>query len=423
MLVLNERRIDAGRSDLRPWKENQVNTMSQDSDAQSVFQHLLNPGPVVCKFVEEKYAPQFETNMIFKAVGSTLFLCCFVVGCALYPRIDSGMPDTYMVPDSSYLQDFFIHNEKHFGNKPPMDVHLLIENMNLTSSEYNRSLQSMLDKVNLDPDVAMVDCWAGMYSTSPLVTQWPIYQRDMSHWTGGSAGSGLPRTAHCHIFFSLSWNAQTRAEQADRLITLIRESNVDALAYHKLFTIQVGRFHEINSAMLVTAVAAVASVYVVLHLFLPPLMAILATVTMMGTIAALFGYMAIVGSSFNMVTYCSVVMAIGFCVDYATHVCHFADHHMEPGTPWSTRMCCSVKACGYSVGHGCFTAFLGVCLMMFGGSAAFRVFCLNVIIITVCGGLLALFGMPSLISLIPDSGSSTQHSNVPVGVASGNAKK
>jgi len=322
------------------------------------------------------------------------------------------MPDTYMVPDSSYLQDFFIHNERHFGNKPPMDVHLLIENMDLTSSDYQRSLQSMLDKVDLDPDVAMVDCWAGLYRTSPLVTQWPNYQRDMSQWTGGSAGSSLPRTAHCRIFFSLSWKAQTRAEQADRLISLIRGSNVDALAYHKVFTIQVGRFHEIKSAMLFTAVAAVASVYVVLHLFLPPHYALLATVTMMGTIAALFGYMAIVGSSFNMVTYCSVVMAIGFCVDYATHVCHFADHRMKPGTPWSTRMCCSVKACGYSVGHGCFTAFLGVCLMMFGGSPAFRVFGLNVIIITGCGGSLALFGMPSLMSLIPTCGSSTPSCDV-----------
>merc|ERR1712137_348750 len=101
-----------------------------------------------------------------------------------------------------------------------------------------------------------------------------------------------------------------------------------------------------------------------------------------GTVGALFGYMALADSAFNMVTFCSVVMAIGFCVDYATHVAHFADHHVEPGTPWSTRMKLSVQACGYDVGHGSFTAFLGVCLMLLGGSPAFRIFCLNVIIIT-----------------------------------------
>mmetsp|Transcript_561 Transcript_561/g.1953 ORF Transcript_561/g.1953 Transcript_561/m.1953 type:complete len:885 (-) Transcript_561:26-2680(-) len=424
MLTLNERRIEGGYRDILFWKKRAPICQSEapvEGAGVSCLQGLADPGPPLKRFIVQRYAPLIENNLVFKVLGSIFFLSCTVAGFALMQEVDSGMPDRYMVPDNSYLQDFFEQNEEHFGNAPPMDVQLAVESLDLGSAAYRAKLTAVMNAARQDPDVAMVDCWPDVVASSlpsdasraqavdavaNLVRgQGAMYRRDMRSWAGGDVGTGLPTVAKCHVFYFLSWDAKAKAAQADRLIRLLRGTSapfhsLDVTPYHKLFAIQVGRYHNIKGAMLFTAAMAVAAVYVTLNVFLPPHIAVIAIVSMLGTLGALFGYMAIAGSNFNMVTYCSVVMAIGFCVDYATHVAHFSDHHMKPGTPWSARMCKSIQTCGYDVGHGAFTAFLGVCLMMAGGSPAFRVFCLNVVVITVFGGLSALFGVPSLVSLL-----------------------
>merc|ERR1712186_169706 len=106
--------------------------------------------------------------------------------------------------------------------------------------------------------------------------------------------------------------------------------------------------------------------------------------------------MAIVGSTFNIITYCSSLMAVGLCADYATHITHYSEFK----TPWSVRVRCAVQSVGYNVGHGCLTALLCACCLMWGAADAFRVFALNAMVVTVGGGLLTLFGMPATVSLI-----------------------
>mmetsp|Transcript_120425 Transcript_120425/g.374986 ORF Transcript_120425/g.374986 Transcript_120425/m.374986 type:complete len:81 (-) Transcript_120425:50-292(-) len=50
--------------------------------------------------------------------------------------------------------------------------------------------------------------------------------------------------------------------------------------------------------------------------------------------------------------------------------------------------------------QGCATAFLGVALLGFNGSEAFRIFTSMALVITGVGGLFALWGLPALLALL-----------------------
>ena len=90
-------------------------------------------------------------------------------------------------------------------------------------------------------------------------------------------------------------------------------------------------------------------------------------------------------------------MSIGFCVDYTVHVLHFAAPASDPMPAKIER---SIKAVGYDVFHGCATAFLGVFMLSFAGSMAFRTFAAMAMVITSVGGIFALAGLPSVLLLV-----------------------
>lgn len=398
MIVLNERRIAAGRRDLMPWKMQKAVQESEYNSEENSKVSKWDLGTRLRSFCVHRYAPQLRNSFPFKAAGAVFMLGLIGASIPMAAQISRGMPDRYFVIDSSYFMDLFKDLEANFDNRARLEVFLFLPEPDLRNAVYMSTLQHLMGNLTARKDICMGFCWPLMGVTSP-VSSWldshPMYKRDAR-----LSSNDTIQSARCTVFVDQVMEAATRGEQTHDLVDMVDKSGLNALLYHASFPIHVGRYDKMKGTVLTSCALAVGAVFVALLLSLPVHLALIASLNVLCVVTVLFGFMGLAGITFNAISFAVCIMAIGFCVDYTCHVCHFSNHGMTPGTPWKERMASSIEACGYDVFHGCATAFIGVCFLTFGGSQAFRIFGFMSMVITLVGGSFALFGLPSLLVIL-----------------------
>lgn len=102
----------------------------------------------------------------------------------------------------------------------------------------------------------------------------------------------------------------------------------------------------------------------------------------------------------NAVSFVNLVMSVGLSVDYCVHIGHaFA---RAPGGSGDLRVQHTIRSMGASVAQGGFTTFVGVMLLAFASSEAFRIF-FKMLLATVVYGLYhALVVLPVVLALVGD---------------------
>ena len=108
--------------------------------------------------------------------------------------------------------------------------------------------------------------------------------------------------------------------------------------------------------------------------------------------------MGYAGINYNLISYCTLTMAICFCVDYTVELMHFSVIG-EPEDSMGTKFSNALKACGYDVLHGCMTAILGVLLLGLSGAMYARLFSYLSLVMCFYGGAYALWCLPSSMTL------------------------
>ena len=136
----------------------------------------------------------------------------------------------------------------------------------------------------------------------------------------------------------------------------------------------------------------------VLLLALPVHRALISVLNIFLVVFAMIGFMGYAGISYNLISYCTLTMAIGFCVDYTVELMHFSVIG-EPGDSMGVKFANALRACGYDVLHGCATAFIGVFLLGLSGAMYARLFSYLSMVMCFYGGAYALWCLPSSMTL------------------------
>ena len=122
-----------------------------------------------------------------------------------------------------------------------------------------------------------------------------------------------------------------------------------------------------------TIALALLTVGCVLLLALPVHRALISVLNIFLVVFAIIGFMGYAGIAYNLISYCTLTMAIGFCVDYTVELMHFSVIG-EPDDSMGVKFANALKACGYDVLHGCMTALIGVFLLGLSGAMYARLF-------------------------------------------------
>eukprot|EP00931_Biecheleriopsis_adriatica_P089684 TRINITY_DN63773_c0_g1_i1.p1 TRINITY_DN63773_c0_g1~~TRINITY_DN63773_c0_g1_i1.p1 ORF type:complete len:944 (+),score=146.59 TRINITY_DN63773_c0_g1_i1:40-2871(+) len=410
-MVLNERRILANRRDLLPCLRRR--SASAEAAAHHSCLARLDLGRRGRKGIA-MLAPLLERNAACQIVGAAMWIGFVVASAVLFPQLGQGMPDRYFIVDESPMQVYLNDIEMAFGPVVPMELALLLEKPDLGTNNYRHALLNFTRKLSDREDaLAPADCWPAYVAESlapsagsedaksateaffSIAGMQQIYDWDVLRGSNGTL-----QAVRCRFLVWQPMDAAERSRHADSLVTVAEQAGLPVIAYHSSFAIHVARYNSIKWMVLESAGYAGIAVLLSLLILLPVRHALLAVGNVMAVVLVLFGYMVIRGISCNAISYSTVVMAIGFCVDYSCHVVHFADHNIDRRMPWNLRMGQSLRECGFDVMQGCATAFLGVFLLGFHGAEAFRIFGSLALFITGVGGLFALWCLPALLALL-----------------------
>lgn len=156
---------------------------------------------------------------------------------------------------------------------------------------------------------------------------------------------------------------------------------------------------ELVLQILMTIVIALCAVACVLVLAIPIHRAIITAFNILLVVINMLGFMGYAGITYNPVSFCTLTMAIGFCVDYTVELMHFSST-AAAGSRMAEKMGSAVAACGYDVMHGCATAIVGCLVISFVPGEAFRMFGYLSMVMCAYGGMYALWCLPALMILV-----------------------
>jgi len=386
-----------------------------------------------------KYAPMLEKNLAWQLLGAFVMLGSLILSLAYIPTIGLGTPSTTYVADSSYLLPLFDDFKTHLGNTRLLTLDIVVEHLDIAASVRRQAfvskvLQPMLER----NDVLATNCfieqyeyYTAAYRSAGLdgrILPWQSWLNetvvDLSSGTslgparlaqfghvinphlepGEHSGELVPESIGCSVGIrQAADDAVERLEQA-RFFSDLQDVtglgefvNVHIVSHN--YAEVISQDEELVLQILMTIVIALCAVACVLVLAIPIHRAIITAFNILLVVINMLGFMGYAGITYNPVSFCTLTMAIGFCVDYTVELMHFSST-AAAGSRMAEKMGSAVAACGYDVMHGCATAIVGCLVISFVPGEAFRMFGYLSMVMCAYGGMYALWCLPALMILV-----------------------
>jgi len=123
----------------------------------------------------------------------------------------------------------------------------------------------------------------------------------------------------------------------------------------------------------------------------------------------MIGWMVLTGTKLSAVSLIPLLMSIGLCIDYCTHICHA---FWESTGSSSERAAASLSLRGAAVANGGMSTAVSQLLLAASKSCIFMTFCKMMLGVVVVGQFHALLVLPVVLSLMPGFGSGGAGANV-----------
>lgn len=192
------------------------------------------------------------------------------------------------------------------------------------------------------------------------------------------------------------------AEQMHLLRKLCNESGLPINAYSVTFKFYE-QFEQTLPNVVQSFIIAIEAMYLIALIFIPDLISVICIIfSMMSIMTGLLGGMHLCGLSLSSITMIELIMSIGFCVDFSSHVTHAFLACVGKGT----RNERAYKACmrmGFPIFNSAISTMVGCLLLAFCRSFIFLSFFKTIVILMTLGIFNSLLFLPVLLSIVgPD---------------------
>ena len=432
--VENEFRILRGHADLAPWRKAKKKKLPEWVDFGNKLRLMIT----------NNYAPNLEDHrscgkpLACKLAGALVLLASLGVSLGFVGSVGVGMPDEYLVLDSSYLYELSSDFRELTSSNRTMSVSLLVEHLDLMApAKLAKFVEDVLQPISERDDVYAISCLPPLYAAylassaaqgiPPLA--WEAWLNSTSdprsvaaralfgktyhgEEIGQFSGATVPREIVCTItgvgysgplstsrIEVMNWYLNHSRALNDKYADTCFPCDATRVTFFShQWAFKTSFDEELPSLCWSTVGLALLVVGAVLLLALPVHRALISVLNIFLVVFAMIGFMGYAGISYNLISYCTLTMAIGFCVDYTVELMHFSVIG-EPGDSMGVKFANALRACGYDVLHGCATAFIGVFLLGLSGAMYARLFSYLSMVMCFYGGAYALWCLPSSMTL------------------------
>ena len=200
-----------------------------------------------------------------------------------------------------------------------------------------------------------------------------------------------------HILTSSITSSGDQADMMVRIHDIVGSSPLNVFAYAPAFVF-FEQYVQIVPQTIQTLGICVGIVFLVTAIFMPlPLVILLVTMTVVMIMVGVIGFMHFWELTLSSVTMIHIIMCVGFCIDFSTHICHA---FVQPDGTRNVRVSQALDMAGGPIFNGAISTIIGVLMLAFSTSYIFFSFFKVMFLVMVFGLIHSIFLLPVILAYI-----------------------
>jgi len=200
-----------------------------------------------------------------------------------------------------------------------------------------------------------------------------------------------------HILTSSITSSGDQADMMVRIRDIVKSSPLNVFAYAPEFLF-LEQYAQIVPQTLQILSISVCLVILVTAIFMPlPLVILLVTIAVVTILLGVVGFLHFWGVTLNSMTMIQIIMCVGFCIDFSTHICHA---FIQADGPRNERVTQALDKAGGPIFNGAISTIIGVLVLAFSTSYVFFSFFQVIFLLVIFGLVHSFFLLPVILAYI-----------------------
>ncbi len=357
------------------------------------------------------------------------FIVYFAIAIWGGSKIKTGLKLESVVPETSYVADYYDVKQKFFSNQGGAVMFVVEEPVNYHDPEVQNAISRVFYKAKktgyIDEKVQI--SWLDDYIRyqveynlsqskedfvpillKEFLPKHPQYQHDI-------VLAEDKTNIRASRFYVTSKRFEDSTDEGNMMLAMRHiagNCTVPMIAYSPYFIYYEHYVSILKNTLLAVGVAIIGMLFVALMFIPHPISVTCVTITMVTIVLGMFGFMHFWGLALSAITTVQIILSVGFCVDFTVHISHA--FMTATGKNRNERVMAALEKVGVPMLNGAFSSILGILMLAFASSYIFKSFFKTMLLVIMLGLAHSLLLLPVVLSFIGPRRTSKPRMFIPI---------
>ena len=381
----------------------------------------------------EKIPSSVLPKILLQGPTKTLVIVGFIVyfGIAIWggSQIKTGLKLESVVPESSYIADYYDMKHKYFSNQGAIVMFVIDKPVDYHEPKVHVAIRKVFEKAKKTQyiDERVEISWLDHYLKYRTNNSIPLAEKNFIPVLVNEFLPRHPQYIHDIIisedktrikasrYYVTSKSFKDSTHEGNMMIAMRHiagNCTVAMLAYSPDFIYYEHYVSILKNTLLAVGVAIIGMLFVALMFIPHPISVTCVTITMVTIVLGMFGFMHFWGLALSAITTVQIILSVGFCVDFTVHISHA--FMTATGKNRNERVMSALEKVGVPILNGAFSSILGILMLAFASSYIFKSFFKTMLLVIVLGLAHSLLLLPVVLSFIGPRRTSKPRMFIPI---------
>lgn len=382
-----------------------------------------------CEKIPSSILPKVLLQGPTKALVIVLFIIYFGIAVWGGSKIKTGLKLESVVPEASYVADFYEIKQKYFSNQGATVMFVVNEPVDYHEPKNYQAIRRVFFKAKKTGyiDENMEISWLDEYIKFRHNNSKPLRKDDFISYLVSHFLPAYPQYYHDLVlsedksqitasrYYVTSKRFEDSTDEGNMMISMRHiagNCTVPMLAFSPYFIYYEHYVSILKNTLLAVGVAIIGMLFVALMFIPHPISVTCVTITMVTIVLGMFGFMHFWGLALSAITTVQIIISVGFCVDFTVHISHA--FMTATGKNRNERVMAALEKVGVPILNGAFSSILGILMLAFASSYIFKSFFKTMLLVIVLGLFHSLLLLPVVLSFIGPRRTSKPRMFIPI---------